>query len=127
MAAAQKYVKIIIEKIGSSFDLESFSVQLIRLDDMDHLDLTVARENRRIESALCTISGKTLGKESVLTTLAPKKPVALSVSSINIDSMEDKNNNSSYKKHDSTNEEVSFCEQVESNILSPTIDDTDRK
>ena len=41
--------------------------------------------------------------------------------------MEDKNNNLTYKKHDNTNEEVRFCEQVESKTLSPTIDNTDKK
>ena len=52
---------------------------------MDHLDLTIAKESRRTVSALCKISGKTLSKGFVLTTFVPKKPVALSVGSINID------------------------------------------
>ena len=63
----------------------------------------------------------------LVTALVPKKSVAPSVGSINIDSVEDKNNNSTYKIHDNTNEEVSFCEQVESNTMSPTIGNTDKK
>ena len=51
------------------------------MDNIDYLDLTIAKENRRTESALSTISGKSFGKESVLTALVPKKPVALSVDS----------------------------------------------
>ena len=39
LAAAQKGVKIIIVKDGSSLDPGAFSVQLTRLDNMDHLDL----------------------------------------------------------------------------------------
>ena len=62
LAAAQKGVKAIIENNGSSLDLEPFSAQLTRLDDMDHLDLTIAEERRRIEFAFCTISGKMFGK-----------------------------------------------------------------
>ena len=45
--------------------------------------------------------------------------------------MEDKKKNSTYKVQDNTiimrKYLVSFCEQVESNTLSPTIDDTDIK
>ena len=40
--------------------------------------------------------------------------------------MEDKNKSSTYKIFN-TNEDARFCEQVEGNALSPTIDDTDRK
>ena len=74
---------------------------------MDHLDLTIANYSKRIESALCAISRKTFGKESILMGLVPKNPVALSVGNINIDSMEDKNNKSTYKIYN-TNEDVSF-------------------
>ena len=42
-AAAQKSVKTIVEKNGSSLDLGVFSVQLTRLDNMDHLDLTIVK------------------------------------------------------------------------------------
>ena len=42
-------------------------------------------------------------------TLILKKPVALSVGIINIDSVDDKNKYSTYKTHYNPNEEVSFC------------------
>ena len=76
---------------------------------MDYLDLTITKESRKTESALCAILGKTFGKESVVTALVPKKPVALTVSSINIDSGENKNNSSTYKIYNDS-EDVSFCE-----------------
>ena len=66
-AAAEKDVKTIIEKSGSSLDLGPLSVQLVRLNKRDGLDRTIAKESRRTESALCVISGKTFGKKSVLT------------------------------------------------------------
>ena len=47
-AAAQKGVTTIIEKSGSSLDLEAFSFQLTRLDNMEYLDLTIAKEVRRM-------------------------------------------------------------------------------
>ena len=59
LAAAKKSVKTAVEMKGSSFDLGAFSVQLTRLDSMDYLDLTIAKE-RRTESALCAISRKIL-------------------------------------------------------------------
>ena len=97
-----------------SLDLGAFSIQLIRLDSMEYLDLAIAKESGRTESALCAISGKKLGKESVLTVLVPKKPVAESVGSINVGHRvvektleEDKNEISTYKTHD-TNEDVRF-------------------
>ena len=49
-------------KSESSLDLGPFSVQLTRFDSMDHLDLTIAKESGRAESALWAISGKTFGK-----------------------------------------------------------------
>ena len=52
---------------------------------MEYFDLTIARGSRRAESALCAISGKTFGRESVLTALVPKTPVAQPVGSINVD------------------------------------------
>ena len=52
---------------------------------MDHLDSKIAKESRRKKSGLCTISGEKFSEESVLTTLVPKKYVALSVGSINVD------------------------------------------
>ena len=64
------------------------------------------------------------GKESVLTALVSKKPVALSVGIINVDQRvvvesaflvkdENENNGSTYKIHNTNNEDVSFCDQVE--------------
>ena len=47
-AAAKKGVKTIIEQKGSSLDLGAFSVQLILLDSMEYLDLTIAKKSRRI-------------------------------------------------------------------------------
>ena len=55
----------------------SFSIQLTRLDNIDHFESTIAKENRKTESVFCAFSGKTFGKDSVLTVLRPKKPVAL--------------------------------------------------
>ena len=73
---------------------------------MDHLDLIIAKQSRRIEYTLCTISGKTFCKESALTALVPKKPVALSGGIIDVDQRvvessivknKNKNNISTYK------------------------------
>ena len=61
LAAAQKGIKTVIVKSGSSFDLGPFSVQPTRFDSMEHLDLTIAKGSRRVESAFCAISGKTFG------------------------------------------------------------------
>ena len=101
LAATQKGLKAVIAKNRSSLDLCPFSVWWNRCDDMDYLDLTIATESRRTESVPCAILGKIFGNESVLTTLTPKKPVALSVGSIDVDqrvlenvSVEHKNNSS---------------------------------
>ena len=51
-AAAQKGVKTVITKSASHLDLGSFSFQLTRSGNMDHLDLTISKESRRTESAL---------------------------------------------------------------------------
>ena len=83
--STKKGVSTIIEQKGSSLDYRAFSFQLTRLDSMEYLDLTIAKESRRTESALCAISGKKLGRESVLTALVPKKPVAQPVGSISVD------------------------------------------
>ena len=66
-------------------DLGSCSISFSRFDNMDHLDLAIAKESKTIISALCTTSGKTLGNESVLTALMPKKPIVLSAIRINTD------------------------------------------
>ena len=99
---------------------------------MDHLYLTIEEESRRTQSALWVILGKTFGKESAQTIIVPKKPVALSVASINIDqevvenaSVEDTNNNPTYKIRSNTNK-VSSCEQVESDASSSMSDYADR-
>ena len=47
-----------INKNGSSLDLGSFSVQLSRSDNFDHLDLATVNERKRIGSARCAVSGK---------------------------------------------------------------------
>ena len=52
---------------------------------MDPLDLTIAKESGKTQSALCAISGKMFDKESVLTALVLNNLVALSAGSINID------------------------------------------
>ena len=123
MAAAQKGVATDIKNNGLSLDLEPFSVQLTRLDNMDHLILTIAKELKK-SLPFVRFRGKPFGKESVLTTLVSKKFVAMLVDSISTDSVKGKNNNSTNKIHNNitNNEEVSFCKQVDSNaILSPII------
>ena len=92
---------------------------------MEYLDLVIAKESRRTESALCAISVKNLGKESILTTLAPKKPVAQSIGSINV-GQRVVGNILTYKVHD-TYEDVSVCEEVKGNTFSPTINGNGRK
>ena len=57
-AAAQKDVKTIIENNDSSLDLSAFRVQLTRSDNMNHLDLTIAKKSRKIESSLCAFLGE---------------------------------------------------------------------
>ena len=52
---------------------------------MKYLDLTIAKGSRRTEPSLCAISRKMFGKELLLTVSVSKKPVALSVGSINVD------------------------------------------
>ena len=101
---------------------------------MNHLDLAIEKESRRTEFALCAISGKMFGKEFALLDIVPKNPVALLVGSINIDQrlienviVEDENNSSTYKTHDNTNKDVSFCDKIESDGSWCTIDDTNKK
>ena len=74
------------------------------------------------------------GKEFALLDIVPKNPVALLVGSINIGQrlienviVEDENNSSTYKTHDNTNKDVSFCDKIESDGLWCTIDDTNKK
>ena len=70
LTIAQEGVKTNIGKSGSFIDLELFRIQLTqRLDNMHHLDLIITRESRGTQSTICTILGKTFGKEPVLTAL----------------------------------------------------------
>ena len=50
----------------------------MRLYNLAHLDVSIAIESKRTESACCAVLGKTLGKENVLTASAPQKSRALS-------------------------------------------------
>ena len=45
--AAQKGVKTIFTKADSMVDLGLFSIQLMRSDNLDHLDLAISRESKR--------------------------------------------------------------------------------
>ena len=76
--AAQKGVKTTFTKAGSIIDLGLFSIQLAKSDNSSHLDLVIAKESKRTESACCAISGKTFGKETVLMTSVPQNPITLS-------------------------------------------------
>ena len=76
--AAQKGVKTTITKAGSIVDLGLFSIQLSRSDNLDHLDLAISKGSKRTESACCAISGKSFGKETVLTASVPQTYIALS-------------------------------------------------
>ena len=103
------------------------------MDNIKYIDLATVKENRRTESALCVISGEKFVKESVPTALVSKTPVALFVGSTNGDRrvvesplVKDENKISTYRIQ-STNEDVSFYQQVESNTLSPKINGTGRK
>ena len=59
LAAAKKGVETIIEQKGSSLDLGVSSVQLTRLDSLEYLDLTIAKEVEEHNiSALNAISGE---------------------------------------------------------------------
>ena len=131
-AAARKGVRTIIEQKGSSLGLGAFSVQLTRSDSKEYLDLKIAKESRRTESALCSISGKTFHKEAVLTTLVPTKSVAQPVGSIKLDQkvggkpvLDNKNKSLAHKIQEHTNE-VSCREKIESNNQGPTVGDADK-
>ena len=47
LAGAPKGANKIIAKNGLSLDLEPFSVQLTRFDNVDYFDLTIAKKGRR--------------------------------------------------------------------------------
>ena len=63
--AAQKGVKTVFTKAGSIVDLDLFSIQLMRPDNLDHLDLSISKESKRTESTCCAMSGKLFSKETV--------------------------------------------------------------
>ena len=84
-AAAQKGVKKIIEISDLSLELRLFSVQLSWLDNMDHLDLTIAKKVEGQSLLFAHFKVKRFGKESVLTALVSKNHVALSVVIISVD------------------------------------------
>ena len=79
----------------------------------------IAKKSRRTESALCATLEKTFDKGTVLTPVMPKKTIAPSAASINIDqrafedtSVGHNNDSSTYRIHDRTNGKiVSSCEQ----------------
>ena len=86
---------------------------------MEYLDLTIAKESRRTESALCAISEKIFRKEAVLTGLVSKKSVAQPLSSIKVDQkvgktpgVEDKNKSLADKIQENTTE-ISCREKLE--------------
>ena len=75
---SSKGVKTIFTKAGCIVDLRLFSLQLTRSDDLDHLDLGIAKGSKQPESACCAISEKTFGKENILMASVPQKSVTLS-------------------------------------------------
>ena len=81
----KKALKIFSLRQGSIVDLGSFSIHLTRSDNLDNVDLAVAKKSKRTESACWAISGKVFGNQTVLTASAPQKPIALSAVSMNID------------------------------------------
>ena len=123
--AAQKGVKTITTKAGSIVDLGLFPIQLTRTDNLDHLDVAISKESKRIESACGVISGKSFGKETVLTASVSQKYIALSSAvSMNIDQKSLQDGSSVVVGHDndstayrilhnftSIRSEVSCCEK----------------
>ena len=55
------------------------------MNNFDHLDVAIAKGSKRKEPACCAIPRKTLGNETVIMASVPRKPIALSAVSINID------------------------------------------
>ena len=82
--AAPKGVKTEFPKTGSIVDLGLFSIQLTRLDNLDHLDLANSKESKRRESTCCAVSGKSFSKEIMLTASVPQNPVAQPAESTNL-------------------------------------------
>ena len=99
---------------------------------MEYLVLTISKESRRTQSALCAISGKTNRKEALLTALVPKKSVAQPVGSIKVDQkfggkpiVEDKKK--SFEDNIQGNNNGKSCRvKIESNNPGPTVDDADK-
>ena len=83
--AVQNVVETIFTEAGSIVDLGLFSIQITRSDNLDHLDLAIAKEKKWTESACCAISGKEFGNPTVLTASILQKPIALSAVSMNTD------------------------------------------
>ena len=83
--AAQKGAKNIFTKAGSIVGLGLFSIQLIRSNNLDHLDLVIAKGSIRTAPACCAVSGKAFGNQTVLTASVPQNPITLSAASMNID------------------------------------------
>ena len=98
--AAQNGVKTIITKAGSIVDLGLFSIQLSRSDNLDHHDLAISKGSKRTESACCAISGKSFGKETVLTASVPQKYIALSSSAVSMNIERSLQEGSSVVGHD---------------------------
>ena len=80
--AAQKSAKTIFTKAESIFDLGVFSIPILRSDHLDHLDLAIAKNRKRTESACCAISVKTFANQTVLMASVIQKTLALSAESM---------------------------------------------
>ena len=83
--AAQKGVKTVTTRGGSILDLGSFTMKLTRSNNLGHLDVAIAKQNKPPELTCCAISGRIFCYENVLTASVPHKSIALSAVSINID------------------------------------------
>ena len=66
-------MRTVITKVGPYLYLGSFSFQLGRSGNVDHLDLAIAKESKQTKlSALWAVSEKIFANENLLTTLMPK-------------------------------------------------------
>ena len=70
---------------GSILDLGSFTMKLTRSNNLGHLDVAIAKQNKPPELACCAISRRIFCYENVLTASVPHKSIALSAVSMNID------------------------------------------
>ena len=87
-----------IAKNGSHVDLGQWCVWSTRSKNMDHLNLTTAKESRKREFDLCVTSRKTFGNGYALTASMPKIYIHASVGH--------NNDYSTYKIYYYTNEKV---------------------